>query len=60
MMISSCCKHSVTTQDCENGAYYVCDKCSKPGCGILFSLDLELRNWTDESQHSNVATETAP
>jgi transcription initiation factor TFIIIB Brf1 subunit/transcription initiation factor TFIIB len=52
MMISKCCKEEVTTQDCENGAYYVCAAC-KLCCGILFSLDLELRNWNDEHKHQD-------
>lgn len=51
MIVSSCCHEAVSTQDCESGAYYVCNHCFC-SCDTLFSLDLGMEMWNESGTAS--------
>lgn len=43
-MVSACCGSLVFVQECEGGAYYVCEDCLRPATLKSMPLEMELPN----------------
>lgn len=52
MSFSACCNSDVFIQDCEDGAYYICEKCLSPATLILMDLSLEKGDGTRPSSEA--------